>query len=535
MERVGIDLLFNANKSGQTFARLRATFTESINKMKDDFYAFSKTMVTKMGAAMGQIASTIKDRGKSAFDSLMGSMPEINEAFSVMKDTIINNIAQPLRKLIFPILAKIVNFVRDNRATFVKFGSAIANGFRVIFYAIKTLFDVVSNVMKKVFGAFTFSVKSIGNKLVDFLNLVALKIAFIITFIGILIEPVLEGIARLLKWVFEEIAMPVIMKFSDAVKFLAAVFDDPIKAIKEFDTTTQMLAAGGLTLLGAGMLYLAKTAIAAMIPAFISATTAAIGFAAALWANPLTWIVGGVMLLVGGIVLLIKNWDKLSKMFSVDTKKFKNLGNSIKGFFSGMAKETAVAAKQLLKNITETVSKLPSQITTWFGEVKRKIMTSARDLTGKFTNFFNGLFDFKNIFSGLGSAFDSAMATVRNLWNQFVNTVSSIGSSIKMSIENKINEWWSGFKDTPLGKFIAKGVDYLKGGSAGGQGGGMSPEIVPMGGGEGDGGGAPPITQINNYNIDGAQSPEAVARQVSGRVDSDLRTINNRTDIRRGQ
>jgi hypothetical protein len=95
MERIGIDLLFNANKSGQTFARLRATFTESINKMKEDFYGLAKTMVAKMGSAMGQIASTIKDKGRSAFDSLMGSMPEINEAFSVMKDTIINNIAQP--------------------------------------------------------------------------------------------------------------------------------------------------------------------------------------------------------------------------------------------------------------------------------------------------------------------------------------------------------------------------------------------------------------------------------------------------------
>jgi hypothetical protein len=128
------------------------------------------------------------------------------------------------------------------------------------------------------------------------------------------------------------------------------------------------------------------------------------------------------------------------------------------------------------------------------------------------------------------------MSTVRNLWNQFVNTVSSIGASIKLSIENKINEWWSGFKDTPLGKFISKGVDYLKGGSTGGQGGGISPDITPMGGGDDDGnGGGAPITQINNYNIDGAQSPETIARQVSGRVESDLRSVNNRADIRRGQ
>jgi len=46
------------------------------------------------------------------------------------------------------------------------------------------------------------------------------------------------------------------------------------------------------------------------------ANTAAWGFTAALLANPMTWIVVGIMALIAAIILLVKHWDKVKKAMS---------------------------------------------------------------------------------------------------------------------------------------------------------------------------------------------------------------------------
>jgi hypothetical protein len=51
------------------------------------------------------------------------------------------------------------------------------------------------------------------------------------------------------------------------------------------------------------------TGLIAMKAGFISGATGAWAFAAALLANPITWIVIGVVALIAGLVLLVKNWD----------------------------------------------------------------------------------------------------------------------------------------------------------------------------------------------------------------------------------
>lgn len=45
----------------------------------------------------------------------------------------------------------------------------------------------------------------------------------------------------------------------------------------------------------------------------VAATLSAWGFNAALWANPITWVVAGVAALIGIIVLLVRNWDAVSE------------------------------------------------------------------------------------------------------------------------------------------------------------------------------------------------------------------------------
>lgn len=85
-----------------------------------------------------------------------------------------------------------------------------------------------------------------------------------------------------------------------------------------------------LALLRAGVLAaalrfpVAAAAVASMSAGFTAATAAAWAFTAALFANPITWIVVGVVALVAGLVLLVKHWDAVKSAF----------GGAIQGFVS---------------------------------------------------------------------------------------------------------------------------------------------------------------------------------------------------------
>lgn len=73
-----------------------------------------------------------------------------------------------------------------------------------------------------------------------------------------------------------------------------------------------VVATGRLAMMGAKGIAAAVRGLVAMVPAMVGATVAAWGFAAALLANPITWIVAGILAAVAAGVLLWKNWDAVS-------------------------------------------------------------------------------------------------------------------------------------------------------------------------------------------------------------------------------
>jgi TP901 family phage tail tape measure protein len=62
----------------------------------------------------------------------------------------------------------------------------------------------------------------------------------------------------------------------------------------------------------------------------IASTAAAWLFNAALWANPITWVVAGIALLIGGVVAAIYWWDDLTAAFK-DTAWFNVIAGAIEG------------------------------------------------------------------------------------------------------------------------------------------------------------------------------------------------------------
>lgn len=128
------------------------------------------------------------------------------------------------------------------------------------------------------------------------------------------------------------------------------------------------------------------TLLTALRGVTIASTLAQIGLNTAMLANPITWIVVGIIALIAAIVLLVKNWDVISE-----------------------------AAMTLWTNITG-----------WFG-----------DIFGAIGGWFSGLWEaISGFFSGIAESVGMFIATVSlNIWGFFAGIFTAIGGFFASIIE----------------------------------------------------------------------------------------------------
>lgn len=137
---------------------------------------------------------------KGAFMSIKSSlnqMPEVGKAFGIAKNVFLKNLLYPLRKEIMPLLQKMMDWVRDNRTLFVKWGQTIANVFRSAISGFKTLLGWARSITKTLFGfindMFGTTIKSFD----DLLNIVSFKIALVVEFLKLLARPIMDALGPL--------------------------------------------------------------------------------------------------------------------------------------------------------------------------------------------------------------------------------------------------------------------------------------------------------------------------------------------------
>lgn len=128
--------------------------------------------------------------GFKSIKTALLDMPEVGQAFGIAKDVFLKNLLFPLRKEIFPLLQKMLDWVRDSRVMFVKWGANLANVFRAVVQGVKNIIGfikrmsiVVAGFAEKIFGD---RVKNIN----DIFNLVAFKVATVVQFVSILIDQI---------------------------------------------------------------------------------------------------------------------------------------------------------------------------------------------------------------------------------------------------------------------------------------------------------------------------------------------------------
>jgi len=183
---------------------------DTISKKMTDSFGGLRKPVTK---ASGTVESFGK-KGKGIVDTLilrvsalaigflsirkaMSFIPEIGRTWQIVSNIFLRNFLWPLRKLLMPILQRILNWTRNNRKMFARWGQNLANVFRVIITMAKQVWNLLkafwegfSKTIKRSFGDITKSIQ-------DIFNIFIFRLSVIGIYLGMVLKPVMKVLGKI--------------------------------------------------------------------------------------------------------------------------------------------------------------------------------------------------------------------------------------------------------------------------------------------------------------------------------------------------
>lgn len=237
------------------------TFKESVNSVKEDFSSLGKFfrnmfksskpsedtekeskkvkesvngMSTFMVAKGMIIAQVLMGSFRKAFDFIKNGIPEVGRAMSIAGGIIQRNLFWPLRKELAPMLQKMLDWVRDHREMFVRWGGALVNMFRAITAVVKgfiamfkALITPVAEKIKTLFG-------NTANGISEIFNIVLFKISSVVMFLQVAFMPLINSIGETLARMVEFVSS-FFSGFADGVAGIAGPFSDLITQLVALD------------------------------------------------------------------------------------------------------------------------------------------------------------------------------------------------------------------------------------------------------------------------------------------------------------
>jgi hypothetical protein len=128
----------------QSFEKGAQRASNSMQGMQKTSKAVSGGMMkafSKLTAILGPLTA-----GFFAVKGALNQIPEIGKTFSMAGSIISKNLLWPLRKALMPILQNILDWTRENRGTFVRWGQVIANAFRTAVSVGRVFWNIIKNI-----------------------------------------------------------------------------------------------------------------------------------------------------------------------------------------------------------------------------------------------------------------------------------------------------------------------------------------------------------------------------------------------------
>lgn len=200
-----------ANTNNLLFPFDPAAFEAAVNKMiaaldrfgahasdSTEGAALSESKIGRMVALWTVAFQKIAELGGRAFRAILDNVPEIGTTFKMAGDIMWRNLLWPLRQALIPWLQKILDWTRDNRATFVKWGQVIANVFRAAITIAKEFWELLKTLGKTFNDAIGGVFSNFGNNLERAMNILVFKIAAVGIFLGEALKPIAEWFGTIL-------------------------------------------------------------------------------------------------------------------------------------------------------------------------------------------------------------------------------------------------------------------------------------------------------------------------------------------------
>lgn len=177
--------------------------SKSISSMETKLNKFGSTMQKSVSkgimSATAKIGLLVK-----GFKSMMKNMPEIGQAFKIAGDIMSKEFFFPIRQQIMPYLQKMLDWVRDHRALFAKWGQAVADVLKTVIDVGKTLYNTLKDVVKILTNSLQKGLGTSFKSLDEFISVLQVKIAFVTLLIGDAVKAMIEKIAPTFEYIIEK-------------------------------------------------------------------------------------------------------------------------------------------------------------------------------------------------------------------------------------------------------------------------------------------------------------------------------------------
>lgn len=232
-----VELTFNAESANKFFQQLMKGADAFEKRMQGTATTTTKSnsimnmSFTGLIGRLGLVSMAIRGVKK-----LIASMPEIGRTFSIVGDILNRNLVWPLRQEILPLLQRLLDWARENRAGMVRYGTVLVNLFRAVANVVKGVIDILGNLWNKISSSIERTFGITINSMTELANIAIFKLSAVAQYLMIILEPVADFVAK----VFDT-ALVYVKEFVDGFKLGFGEMSAPLT-----DFLNQISRLGGM-------------------------------------------------------------------------------------------------------------------------------------------------------------------------------------------------------------------------------------------------------------------------------------------------
>ena len=197
------------------FTRKIGEMEKSLSSIGDRVEKFGKTVSSSIVSGLLKTKAIVAGINK-IFKSIAKNIPEIGQAFSKASEIMTKEFFFPIRQMIMPYLQKMLDWVRDHRALFAKWGTTVSTVLKSVIDSTLILWDSLKGLVSSITDSLQRGLNTNFKSLDEFLNVLSVKLVVMSYLISDAMQSLIQVVQPVLDYVITA-GMDIIKTFSDIV------------------------------------------------------------------------------------------------------------------------------------------------------------------------------------------------------------------------------------------------------------------------------------------------------------------------------